>query len=180
MPVLLAFNVVVSELTIKINELNRSSRREGPKDRNREERCSFRSRRSSAQPTAGRPKAGRPEAARGHVRGAGDRSWLIDGRVDGRRRLTRAIAKLASTKPIDKGCIADARTPARNGAVGVLLPRGVGETYTDAWTARSNAEDRSWPHRGVAAYGRGRPGCEPGGTPGSPGSRPAEYDTMRL
>ena len=60
---------------------------------------SFRSRRASAQPTAGRPKAGRPEAARGRLRGAGDRR--NDGGIDGRRRLTVA-SPTASTKPIDK------------------------------------------------------------------------------
>ena len=67
---------------------------------------SFRSRRASAQPTAGRPKAGRPEAAWGRLRWAGDRRK--DGGFDGRRRLT-GQGPTATAEPIDKGCSAAAQ-----------------------------------------------------------------------
>ena len=68
------------------------------------------------------PAEGRPEAARGRLRGAGDRR--NDGGFDGRRRLTEQ-SPTATAEPIDKGCTADARAPARHGAGGALLPRGV-------------------------------------------------------
>ena len=70
----------------------------------------------------GWPAESRP--ARGRLRGAGDRR--NDGGIDGRRRLT-GQSPTATAGPIDKGCTADMRTPARHGAGarGALLPRGV-------------------------------------------------------
>ena len=70
----------------------------------------------------GLPKAG--PGGRGRLRGAGNRR--NDGGIDGRRRLT-GQSPTATAGPIDKGCTADMRTPARHGAGarGALLPRGV-------------------------------------------------------
>ena len=118
---------------------------------------SFRSRRASAQPTAGRPKAGRPEAARGRQRGAGDRQR--DGGIDGRRRLT-VESPTASTKPIDKAAQQTHTRRPGTGRWACCSPGGWGETYTDAWTARSNARDRA--RRAAATprrYGAGPEGC---------------------
>ena len=113
---------------------------------------------ASAQPTAGRPKAGRQEAA-----GGACAAQEIGG-FDGRRRLT-GQSPTATAEPIDKGCTADARTPARHGTGrgARCSPRGWGETYTDAWTARSNAQGggpgaprRSRGSTGPARTGAGR------------------------
>ena len=110
---------------------------------------SFRSRRHSAQPTAGRPKAGRPEAARG----AGDRGWQSDGRIDVGGADCGEIGA-ASTEPVDKAAQQTRRGPGRDGRAHALSPRGQGGR--DDSRAGPSKVSRAGERRARSARGRAR------------------------
>ena len=108
----------------------------------------------------GRPAGGGP----GRLRGAGDRR--NGGGIDGRRRLT-GQSPTATAEPIDKGCTADARAPARHGAGGAPLPRGVGgdlHRRVDREVKRTGGRARS---------AKAEPGLDGAGPEGCRAARPA-------